>query len=189
MCNSLWLLCLDFSLEKAHAKGVALSKMCVCYALWSVAPPKAPSSPKQLKWPKSDSKVTLGGRRPIDSKKGQKWLKKGFLWLKNPFLSHFWPFFESIGRRPPRVTFESLLGHFNCFGLLGALGGATDHKLCLLGAFSKAPSLGSSRRHLPKGHPWTGISLEFSEFHWNFARTFGKRLMPQGPGHTKTTTA
>ena len=47
---------------------------------------------------------------------------------ENPFLSHFWPFFGSIGRRPPRVTFESLLGHVNCFVLLGALGGATDHK-------------------------------------------------------------
>ena len=33
----------------------------------------------------------------------------------------------SLGRRPPRVNFESFLGHFNCFGVPGSLGGATDH--------------------------------------------------------------
>ena len=86
--------------------------------LWSVAPAKAPRSLKKLKWPKSDSKVTLGGQRPIDSK-GPKVSQKRVFGHKNPFLSHFWPFFESIGRRPPRVTFVSLLGHFKCFGLLG----------------------------------------------------------------------
>ena len=42
--------------------------------------------------------------------------KKGFRSQK--------PFFVSqLGVDPP----ESLLSHFNCFGLLGALGGATDH--------------------------------------------------------------
>ena len=35
---------------------------------------------------------------------------------------------SEFGRRPPRVTFESLLGIFRIsFGLLRALGGATDH--------------------------------------------------------------
>ena len=29
----------------------------------------------------------------------------------------------------PRVTLESFLGHFNCFSVLGSLGGTTDHKI------------------------------------------------------------
>ena len=75
--------------------------------LWSVVPPKDPRTPKQLKWPKNDSKVTLGGRRPSNPKKGEKWLKR-VKSDRKPFFCHFWPFFGSLGRRPP----ESLLSHF-----------------------------------------------------------------------------
>ena len=92
-------------------------------ALWSVAPPKAPRSPKQLKRPKSDSKVTLGGRRLIASKKGHKWLKQGSSVTQTLFGVTFDPFLSRLGVDPP----GSLLSHFDCFVLLVALGGATDH--------------------------------------------------------------
>ena len=79
------------------------------FVLWSVAPPKAPRSPKQIKWPKSDSKVTLGGRRPIDSKKGQKWLKKEFLWLKTPFWATFDLFWVNWASTPQSHFFVTLI--------------------------------------------------------------------------------
>ena len=86
---------------------------------------KTPERQKQLKWHKSDSKVTLGGRRPSDPKQGQKWLdKKGFRSL----LSHFWPFLVTFHPFFGHLAPQSLLSHFNCFGVLGSLGGTTDHK-------------------------------------------------------------
>ena len=50
-------------------------------------------------------------------------MRKGFRDLK-PFLLSL---FASIGCRPRKVTFKSLLGRFNRFGALGSSGGATDH--------------------------------------------------------------
>ena len=42
-----------------------------------------------------------------------------FLWD----LSHFLVTFESLEEGPSEVTFESLFGHFNCFGVLTVLAG------------------------------------------------------------------
>ena len=79
------------------------------------------------KWVKIDS----GGSTPKwPKKKGEEWRKKGQKWLKSDrkpfFFCHFLTLFGSLGRRPPRVTFQSLLGHFHYFGVLGSLGGTTD---------------------------------------------------------------
>ena len=74
--------------------------------VWSVVPPNSkdpPRTPKQLKWIKSDSE----GSRPKWPKKGSTVTKRrGFRSL----LTTFHPFFGPLGRRPPRVTFDSLLG-------------------------------------------------------------------------------
>ena len=63
------------------------------------------------KWLESDSKVT------------QMTLK----WLKNDSSSHFWVTFESLSGQAQKVTLESLLSHFNCFGVWGSLAGNADH--------------------------------------------------------------
>ena len=52
---------------------------------------------------------------PSDSKVTQKWLKNGVR-------SHFWVNFWSLWGRSARVTFESLLGHFNSFWVAAKLG-------------------------------------------------------------------
>ena len=79
--------------------------------LWSGRAPNSTEPQKELKWPKSDSKVTQADRPQSDLKVTQKW-------LRTLFLSHFWVTFESLGvtlRWDLGVTFESLLGHFNSF--------------------------------------------------------------------------
>ena len=85
--------------------------------LWSACPPRRPEYQKQLKWRKSDSKVTLRGRPQSDSKMTEKWLFQAF-----------WVIFESLWGRPLKVTFESLFRHFNCFWYSGLLGGHALHK-------------------------------------------------------------
>ena len=56
---------------------------------------------KELKWTKSDSKVTRAGWPQSDLKLTQKW-------LQTPCSSHFWATFESLPR-------ESLSSHLNSF--------------------------------------------------------------------------
>ena len=63
---------------------------------------------KELKWTKSDSKVTRADWPQSDLKLTQKW-------LQTPFSSHFWATFESLPR-------ESLLSHLNSFQVLIQLG-------------------------------------------------------------------
>ena len=58
---------------------------------------------------------------PSDSKVTQKW-------LKNRVRSHFWVNFRSLWGRSARVTFESLLGHFNSFCVSVDLGARWLHK-------------------------------------------------------------
>ena len=87
--------------------------------LWSQRAPNSTETQKDLKWPQSDSKVTRADRPQSDPKLTQKWL-----WT--PCLSHFWVTFESLGVtlgwRPWKSFFESLLGHFNSFWVSVELG-------------------------------------------------------------------
>ena len=81
---------------------------CWSVSLWSGPAPKSTETEKELKWPKSDSKVTPRVPTQSDSKVTQKW-------LKNAVRSHFWANFGSLWGRSAGVTFESLLGHLNSF--------------------------------------------------------------------------
>ena len=70
-------------------------------SLWSQRAPKSTETQKELKWPKSDSKVTRADRPQSDLKVTQKW-------LRTPFLSHSWVTWGHSGVGP----WESLLSHF-----------------------------------------------------------------------------
>ena len=61
--------------------------------LWSGCAPKSTETQKELKWPKSDSKVTPRAPAPEWPQVTQKWLKND-------------------SKMGSRVTFESILGHF-----------------------------------------------------------------------------
>ena len=86
--------------------------------LWSACPSRRPENQKQLKWRKSDSKVTLRGRPQSDSKTTEKWLFQAF-----------WVIFESLWGRLLKVTFESLFRHFNRFWFSGLLEGHALHNI------------------------------------------------------------
>ena len=59
--------------------------------LWSACPPRRPENQKQLKWRKSDSKVTLRGRPQSDSRMTQNAWKSHFWVTLGPTpQSHFW---------------------------------------------------------------------------------------------------
>ena len=69
--------------------------------LWSQRAPKSTETQKELKWPKSDSKVTRADRPQSDLKLAQKWLQ-----------THFWVIFESLLSHLGSLPRESLLSHF-----------------------------------------------------------------------------
>ena len=96
-------------------------------ALWSGCPPNSTETQKELKWPKSDSKVTSG----VPAQSDTKWPKSDSkVTQKESLLSHFWVTFGSLWGRSARVTFESLLGHFNSFCVSVELGGRPLHNPC-----------------------------------------------------------
>ena len=93
--------------------------------LWSRRAPNSTETQKELKWPKSDSKVTPADRPQSDPKLAQKW-------LRTPFFSHFWVTFESLGITLKCglgshfwVTLGSLLGNFDSFWVSVELGAKT----------------------------------------------------------------
>ena len=70
-------------------------------ALWSRRPPNSTETQKELKWPKSDSKVTRPDRPQSDPKVTQKWLR-----------THFCVIFESLSSHSGVGPRESFLSHF-----------------------------------------------------------------------------
>ena len=95
------------------------------FPLWSWRPPNSTETQKELKWPKSDSKVTPG----VPSQSDPKWLKSDSKMTQNWVRSHFWVTLGSLWGRSGRVTFESLLGHFNSFCVSVELGGRRLRKV------------------------------------------------------------
>ena len=81
------------------------------------------------KWLKSDSKVT------------QKWPESG---SKVTLRVTFEVTLEPPSGQSQKLTFESLLGHFNCFGVWGSLAAKAHHKISI--RWSTQPS--SGRCHL-----------------------------------------
>ena len=96
-------------------------------ALWSGRPPNSAEAQKELKWPKNSSKVTQADRPQSDPKVTQKWLRTYFWVIFESLLSHL----GSLGGGTPKVTFESLLGHFNSFCFSVELGGRPLHNGCV----------------------------------------------------------
>ena len=80
--------------------------------------PNSTETQKELKRPKSDSKVTPRAPSQSDPKSLKSDLKVTQKWGPESLLSHFWV----TSGRPARVTFESLLGHFNSFWVSVELG-------------------------------------------------------------------
>ena len=71
-----------------------------------------------------------------------------------------------LGVDAPRVTFESLLGHFNCFGVLRSLGSATGHNRTheLVGPVALGTSPGLSQGQTGSLKTLTSLNKEVRPF-------------------------
>ena len=138
----------------------------VCLRLWSGHAPTSTEAQKELKWPKSDSKVT-----PADPP--QSGLKLTQKWLRTPFLSQFRVTFELRSRRPatgasgpkcPRSVPESVPENGGC------------PRECLRGhSRDTFWTLQSPGPEGPRGHP-VGHSLEHPPFSGTLSGTLRDTL-------------
>ena len=107
---------------------IAILPIIITILLWHGRAPKSTETLKELRWPKSDSKVTPGSHprvTPSNSKVTRKWLKNGVR-------SHFWVDFRSLWGLSAWATFESLLGRFNSSCVSVELGHANFTTLLII---------------------------------------------------------
>ena len=172
-----------------------------CFGLWSQCAPNSTETQKELKWPKSDSKVTRADRPESDLN-----------WLKSDSGPHLWVTFESLLSHlkslwsgTPGVTFESLLGHFISLCVSVELGARPLHKIWGDSIKSERPRCpqncnqsqktpkGQCKTYVPppKGADWTSHQIGSFQTHTHTSESVSEVILQwtaKGPaegGHVK----
>ena len=130
------LFCRFLALQTCHVSSKPLraverlhGSQCHCLVLWRPAWATRPEIPEKIKWPKSSSKVGLGGNSQSRSKS-----RSGSRFSSLPLHENLLPdlLFDLLWEFPPKPTFELLFGHFIFSGISGLVAHAGRHKFSII---------------------------------------------------------